>query len=185
MEKSNRLIIIHYIEERLRAGEQRAAILAKVQETWQQIPQRTFDRYLQKANQNVLEQLEREKRILNDQSTQLALQEQEKAIISAQERKVFLSNIVRGDIVIPTKEPRWDPDKKAYVIVSIDQVPGHSTRISAIQELNRMDGEHAPNKVARTTAKGKDVKPVQAVAPYSDQQVEKILKAIKRKKFAK
>lgn len=76
-----------------------------------------------------------------------AAQEAMKSIMQKTDRMVLLTQIAKGDIEIPTKEIRFDAEQKKFVTIPIVQLPSHQARIKAIEELNKMDGSYAPQRI--------------------------------------
>lgn len=172
-------IQLDFILNLLRKGGKRNDVLSKFGKKWQNVSTRTFDRRLKEAESMLLEE---NKRIKDKTEQHIAevVEARKSEIMDALERKIILTQIARGEI--PLKKPMIvDKD-----IREIDVVPDWMDRKNAINELNRMDGSHAPDKVAKTNTKGEDVedKPNVVVVDASmltDEQLDKILEANKGK----
>ena len=76
------------------------------------------------------------------------------AVMSKRERLEYLTQIAKGEIKV----------KKPFVIggkiMEYPSEPDFSDRKNAIAELNKMEGDYAPQKVAQTDKEGNDVKQV-------------------------
>lgn len=126
--------------------------MSKFGNKWQSASTRTFDRRLKAAE---LELKEENKAIQAkaEQNVAKKVEELELEIMGVMERKVILSKIARQQI----------PLKKAMVvgkdIMEIEVVPDWMDVKNAIAELNKMDGEYAPVKLAPTKVDGTDLPP--------------------------
>jgi len=78
--------------------------------------------------------------------------------MTADERKEYLTKIVNGEVEVPYTEVKWDANTKKFVTIKFIELAGHTARISAISELNKMEGDYAPTKIANTDKDGNDVK---------------------------
>lgn len=175
MSIANKLIIIPFIEEELRAGNKRGEIQAKCVERWQ-MATRTFDRYLKKAYESITREQEARQKQLADLETARATDAREKAIMTKYERQELLSKIARGEIEIEEQEVRYDYVNKRYAAAAVKRLPGHATRIAAIAELNKMSGDHAPKKIANTDPAGKKIVPANQLPP---EEIKKLVKEIR------
>lgn len=72
--------------------------------------------------------------------TAAAIEARKKAIMTADERKEYLTKLVNGEI--KAKRPFVIGGK----IMEYPEEPTHSDRIKAIAELNKMEGDYAPVK---------------------------------------
>lgn len=168
---SNKQVQVDYIVSCLEKGETRGRILAKFLKKWQ-ITVRTFDRLLKfgkDEHQAALLKIKARKEKLDLQN---ALNERQLQIIDVNERKQILSKIIRGDM--PLKKPMVVAGKLRYPKI----VPDWDNRRSAIAELNKMEGDYAPDKVANVTPDGQ---PVQTTPLLSDDQFIKLINAINNK----
>ena len=145
MIKSNKQVIIDFIISCLKVGEDRKKILAKIGKKWQ-ISERTLDRYLKISNQQHTEEQQVIKDKLAEVAQQAAIDTHKKAILTADERKELLTKIAKGEIEIPLIEKRWNGKTKKFATLSFKGLPPHTARISAISELNKMEGDYAPIK---------------------------------------
>jgi hypothetical protein len=172
--KPNKQVIIDFIVSCLKKGEQRGNILVKVGKKWG-TSKSAFDRLLKNAK----EQHTAQQQALNDKlaavDAQEAIEARKKAIMTANERKEYLTRIILGEIKVPYKEVKWDRVKEEFVTIDFVELAGHSARISAIAELNKMEGAYAPTKVAQTDTEGNDV-PAQAL---TEDQFSLLLKSLR------
>lgn len=156
MPKSSNQVIIDFIVLCLEKGEQRNSILAKVGKKWQ-TSARTFDRLLKTASEQHKATQDSIKKAKAAIDIQNGIIQRKGQIADVNERKAILSKIIRGQLKINKK------------------VSDFSERRYAIAELNKMEGDYAPDKVANVTADGQDVAPVQLL---SDNQFAQLLKTI-------
>jgi hypothetical protein len=181
MAKANNETIIQAILAELRKGSDRAKILSIIVKKWQK-SERTIDRMLKIASGMHQEQQNK----LNQELAAVRLAEETAAlkrdILTANERKELLTRIARGEVEIPTKEAKFDHEQKKFVMISFIELPNHNSRISAIAELNKMDGEYMPVKYAKTDPSGKSIPQAPVKPPFSEQQLDKIIYALKQKK---
>jgi len=88
-------------------------------------------------------------------------------VMSRQERLEYLTQVIRGEIKIT----------RAYtvagIVVETPEEPSHGDRLKALAEINKMEGDYAPTKIAQTTIEGQDIQ-----RSLSDQQLVDILKEI-------
>jgi len=153
MANSQSEVQVEFILNLLRNGGKRKDIMSKFGKKWQKSSSRTFDRRLKRAE----EAMGRELKEIKEKSEQLVAEEIEARkidIMDAIERKSILTQIARGQL----------PLQKAMVVDRmveyIEVVPDWMDRKNAIAELNKMDGDYAPTKVAQTTAAGDDIQPM-------------------------
>lgn len=83
---------------------------------------------------------------------------EKRRIMAADERKEYLTKIITGEIEVPYTEVKWDQKAKKFVTIKFVELAGHTARISAISELNKMDGSYAPLKQAIVDDNGKAIK---------------------------
>jgi hypothetical protein len=77
--------------------------------------------------------------------------------MTADERKEYLTKIVSGEAKV--RKPFYVA--KTGKILEYLAEPDHNDRIRALAELNKMEGDYAPTKVAKTNVAGEDVLPVE------------------------
>jgi hypothetical protein len=157
--KTNRQVIIDFVVSCLENGEQRNSILAKVGKKWQKekISPRSFDRLLKIAKQEHIAKQEAIKIQLAEVDKQAAIEARKKAIMTAEERKEYLTKLILGQIEIPYSEAKWDRNQSKFVTIKFVEVANPQARISAIAELNKMEGDYSPLKVAQTNVEGNDI----------------------------
>ncbi len=132
---------IEFILTGLRNGEQRKDILAKFVKQWPKLSVRTFDRRLKQAEQ----QLHQEQQRIRQQSEALvtqAINQRADKILSSIDRQVLLTKIALGELEVTSKEPRYDPMQRKFVMVPMVQPPSISDRLRAMAELNKMSGDY-------------------------------------------
>ncbi len=143
--KVNRQVIVDFVVSELEKGFDRAKIMAKVAKKWQ-IPTRTFDRYMKSA----VDQHREKQNIIKYEKMKvdisLAVEARKSEILTVNERKEYLSKVVKGEVEIIIKEVRWHAEEKRFITIPIVTLPAHPTRIAAIAELNKMEGDYAPIK---------------------------------------
>lgn len=136
---------VNFIADCLRKGEQRKDILAKFVKKWQKAGTRTFDRRLKVAQAAVQEEQKRIRATAEDNVAKEADALKSK-IMTSLERQAYLTQIIKGEVEIPYKEIKWDSEQKKFVTISFVELAPHNARISAIAELNKMDGSYSPDK---------------------------------------
>ena len=167
MPKANKQAIIDSIIAEIEKGTDRGKVVAKYCKKFQKSA-RTIDTYWKVANEQHLVKQQAIKEKLTAIDTAAAIEARKKAIMSADERKELLTKLITGEI--KAKRPFVIGGK----IMEYPEEPTHRDRISAIAELNKMDGSYTPIKVANTDKNGEDVQPL------SDTQVDKILSVIEK-----
>jgi hypothetical protein len=176
MPRSNKQVIIDSIIIDLEQGKSRAAVLSKIVKKCQ-CSDRTFDRYWKIAMQQHTEKQQAIKEAVAEVDKQAAVAARKKAIMTSEERKEYLTKLIQGQVKVPYTEVKWNPKTGKFQTIKFVELAGHSVRVSAIAELNKMEGDHAPTKVACTTKDGEDIAPL---LDYSKMSVEELqeLKAI-------
>lgn len=157
MIKANIQIIIDFIITCLEKGEERGNILTKVGKKWGS-SKSAVDRYLKIAKEQHRIKQETIKKSLAELDKQAALDARKKAIMTADERKEYLTKLIKGEVKVPYTEIKWNPKTSKFVKHNFIEVAPHSARISAISELNKMEGDYAPAKVAQTDVEGNNLK---------------------------
>jgi hypothetical protein len=140
MANASKEIMIDILKGHILKAGRRAQALATFNLEWQ-LTQRTFDRYWREAglkakalNQTVQQQV-------TDTTIQQTLSATGGAILTAHERMAELTKIAKGEIKLPSMQVRWDPSQNKFVTIPFNALPSAAARVSAIAELNRMDGE--------------------------------------------
>ncbi len=150
--KSNKAVIIDAIVKQLEKGKGFGTVLKLIGTKWD-LSRTTFSRYWKTANQAHLEAQQKIKEAKAALDMESALSERKSHIADVLERKEILTKIARGQI----------PLKRAMVVDGaieyIEIVPDWMDRKAAIAELNKMEGDYAPTKVAQTDTEGNNVKP--------------------------
>ncbi len=171
MPKPNKQIVIDAIIKGIEIGKDRGKLLATIGKKWQ-ISQRTFDRYWKTAQQQHISKQDALKKELAEVDKQAAIEARKKAIMTAEERKEYLTRIINGEIEVPYTEVKYNAGLKIFETFEFMELASHTARINAIAELNKMEGDYAPTKVANTDKEGNDV------PPLSESQVDKILNIV-------
>lgn len=175
--KTNRQVIIDFIISCLKKGEQRGEILVKTGKKWG-TSKSAFDRMLKIAKEQHAIRQEEIKKELEEVDRLAAIEARKKAILSADERKELLTKIAKGEIEIPDDDVKWNPNIKIYETHVIIRLANHVSRINAIAELNKMDGEYAPRKTEITGPNGQPIQ-TQTVTK-SDEELQKRLAELER-----
>jgi len=163
--KANKQAIIDVIIKGIEQGKATEKICAAVCSKFQ-FSERTFYNHLKKAQEQHLVKQQAIKEKLTAIDTAAAIEARKKAIMTADERKELLTKLITGEI--KAKRPFVIGGK----IMEYPEEPTHRDRISAIAELNKMDGSYTPIKVANTNVDGQDV------APMTPEQVQAYIKAL-------
>lgn len=156
MAKPNKQIIIDFIIDHLEKGIDRGPILVKVGKKWG-TSKSAFDRLLKIAKQQHIDKQGKLKEELAKVELEAAKEARKKAIMNVDERKEYLSRIIKGEIEIPKTEVKWDHKLNKFVTIKFVEVANPQARISAIAELNKMEGDYSPLKVAQTNVEGNDI----------------------------
>ena len=127
--------------------------MGKFGKKWVNISRTTFDRRLRHAETHVAGEQARIKEQAEQEVVKEAAERKTK-IMTSLERQAYLSAIIKGEVEIPYKEVKWNPDEKKFQTVSFVELAPHNARIAAIAELNRMDGSHAAQKIDATVGAG-------------------------------
>lgn len=140
MPNASKEIMINTLCDHILKGGRRAQALASFNLEWQ-LSQRTFDRYWQNANVRAVTLHQTVQEQITDTTIKEIISISHGAILSAYDRMVELTKIAKGDIKLPTMQVRWDPIQNKFVTINFTAQPSPAARVSAIAELNRMDGE--------------------------------------------
>jgi len=146
--KANKAVIIDAIVKQVEKGESRGKVLGIIGKKWE-ISRTTFDRYWKVANEQHKELQDKAKDAADKayiQSSEIAAK---RAVMSRAERLEVLSSIARGDITMQV----MDGEKVTEVQVVIETLE----KLKAISELNKMEGDYAPAKIAQTDIAGNDI----------------------------
>lgn len=171
MPKPNKQHIIDAIIKEIEQGKGRGYVLGKIGKKWG-ISRTTFDRLWKTAQDTARDRQERASKAADAVYIQMKENAAKEAVMSKQERLEYLTKIVKGEIEVPYTEVKWNSSTKKFVTVPFVELSGHSARIAAIAEINKMSGDYAPTKVANTDVEGN------SIVPFTDSQVDKIIKAL-------
>lgn len=149
MPKPNKQVQIDFIISCLQNADDRGKTLAKVGKKWQ-ISIRTFDRLFKIAKEQHTEAQGLLKKAKTDVIIEQGIKELKLNILTAQERKEYLTKLVNGETtvkkVIGYELIMNASGKKVPQLITIQDEPNHNDRIKALAELNKMEGEYAPTK---------------------------------------
>ena len=148
--KASKQVIVDAIIKEIEQGKTYTKVMAVNGRKWQ-MPERTFNRYWKTANIQHTTKQEAIKKELEEIDKQMAIESRKKAIMSKQERLETLTKIAKGELKV----------KRPFVIggkiMEYPSEPDAMERKAAIAEMNKMEGDYAPSKVAQTDSKGNDV----------------------------
>jgi len=139
MPKPSKQIIVDAIVKEIEQGTDRGKVIAKYCKKLQKSA-RTIDTYWKDAQEQHAVKQEAIRKELAEIDKQAAIEARKKAIMAADERKELLTKLINGEI--KAKRPFVIGGK----IMEYPEEPTHRDRISAIAELNKMDGSYAPTK---------------------------------------
>ena len=132
---------VEFIKTCLKAGDKRAVILAKLQESYPSLSERTLDRRIglaQKASRAEVNVIAAS----NQQALDTITSTGQYRVLSVAERLDILSRIALGELKI-----------KQYIFggaevgnIEVDVEPNYLDRRGAIAELNKMFGDYAPER---------------------------------------
>lgn len=148
-------------------------ILAGFAAKWPNLSRRTIDRRITASRKSLAAQYDH----IKHEADTLAAKEIDALkleIMGVYERKSVLTQIARGQI--PLSKPMV-VDKEIRLV---EFVPDWSDRRAAIAELNKMDGDYAPAKVAQTNPDGSKIDETKVV--MTDAQLAELKKSIESKK---
>jgi hypothetical protein len=156
MPKAAKQIIIDAIVKEIEQGTERNKVIAKYCKKFQKST-RTIDTYWKSAQEQYLIKQQAIKKELAEVDKEAAIEARKKAIMTADERKEYLTQIIKGEIQVPYTEVKYNPALKSFETIEFVELAGHIARINAIAELNKMEGDYAPAKIAQTDKNGNDV----------------------------
>jgi hypothetical protein len=171
MPKSNKQVIVDYIIKDIEKGTDRGKVIAKYCKKFQK-SDRTIDSYWKIANQQYKERQDKAKAAADEAYIKASADAAVVAVMSSQERKEILSKIARGERTEFAPNP-----KEAGTFIEVPVAIETLEVIKAISELNKMEGDYAPTKVANTNKDGDDIPPPLDYSKMSEKELEK-LKAI-------
>lgn len=171
MLKVNKQVLIDFIISCLEKGDKRSAILAKVGEEWQEkVSERTFDRALKTANEQQKERLEKARKAADAAYIENNVNAVKTVLKSKIEKQAELQNEInlidkqiKGEVhftfVVGNKVNKSHNGDVFMLPVQI-QNELRARKLQYYAELNKMNGDYAPTKVANTDKDGNDVKQV-------------------------
>lgn len=151
---------IEFIKDLLRESGKRGEILAKFVKVWQNASTRTFDRRLkeaEKALQIEFKAIEQK----TEESIAKEVEVRKTKILTAFERQEILTKIASGEL--EREEIFFDKGQPKKIKVK----PNFSDISKAIAELNKMQGDYAPQKLDHTT-KGNEIRQFNIITPKPD-----------------
>ena len=160
MPKPDKQIIIDELIKELEGGSNYTTSLAKVGGKWR-IPSRTFDRYWKTANEQHIIKQDGIKKELAVIDTAAALKARKRAIMTAEDRKEWLTKIIMKDLKVmkvggSTQMVHEYTDKDGKILT---EIISYDHKLKALAELNKMEGDYSPTKIANTNTKGEDIEP--------------------------
>jgi vacuolar-type H+-ATPase subunit I/STV1 len=171
MLKVNKQVLIDFIISCLEKGDKRSTILAKVGEEWQEkVSERTFDRALKTANEQQKERLEKARKAADAAYIENNVNAVKTVLKSKIEKQAELQNEINlidkqinGEVeftfVVGNKVNKSHNGDVFMLPVQI-QNELRARKLQYYAELNKMNGDYAPTKVANTDKDGNDVKQV-------------------------
>jgi vacuolar-type H+-ATPase subunit I/STV1 len=171
MLKVNKQVLIDFIISCLEKGDKRSTILAKVGEEWQEkVSERTFDRALKTANEQQKERLEKARKAADAAYIENNVNAVKTVLKSKIEKQAELQNEINlidkqinGEVeftfVVGNKVNKSHSGDVFMLPVQI-QNELRARKLQYYAELNKMNGDYAPTKVANTDKDGNDVKQV-------------------------
>lgn len=171
MLKVNKQVLIDFIISCLEKGDKRRTILAKVGDEWQEkVSERTFDRALKTANEQQKERLEKASKAADEVYIETKAEAVKTVLKSKIEKQAELQNEINlidkqinGEVeftfVVGNKVNKSHNGDVFMLPVQI-QNELRARKLQYYAELNKMNGDYAPTKVANTDKDGNDVKQV-------------------------
>ena len=150
MPKQSQQIIIDAIVKGIEQGKTFDTCLKLCGTKWN-LTRSTFIRRWKDANEQHIAKQQCIKSKLAILDEQAAIDARKKAIMSADDRKEWLTKLISGEM--KAKRPFVINGK----IMEYPEDPSHTDRLKALAELNKMEGDYAPTKIAATDTKGNDV----------------------------
>lgn len=144
--KPNKQIIIDAIIKEIKLGKGFKAVFEVIRSK-SKLAESTFASYWKIANKQHSSVQQAIKDQLAKISTEAAIDADRMAIMTANQRKEYLTKIINGSIEITQKQMWFDRDEGKMKIIPISNPPNIAERIRAIAELNRMDGDYASTKI--------------------------------------
>lgn len=146
MAKAAAHVIISAILEEIKQGKRSSEIFKIINKRFG-TKNNLFYKYFKQAEDDYFKANRRLKKKIEDIDTILAVESHKRDIMRSDERKEYLTKVIRGEIAI----------KKLIIVAGVieyhDISPDHKERIAALAELNKMEGDYAPAKSVVTIAK--------------------------------
>lgn len=171
--KANKQAIIDAIIKLIEQGKATEKICAAICSKFQ-FTERTFYNHYKIAQEQHTTKQQALKDKLAKVDEAAAIEACKKAIMTADQRKEYLTKLILGEIEVPYTEVKWDKNQNKFVTIKFVELASHTARVSAIAELNKMEGDYAPTKIASTDKEGNDVKPL------NDAELDKMLSKIEQ-----
>lgn len=146
MAKAAAHVIISAILEEIKQGKRTSEIFKIINKRFG-TKSNLFYKYFTLAEDDYFSANRRLKKKIEKVDTILAIESHKKDIMRSDERKEYLTSVIRGKVSI---------SKKIVINGVIDEIeilPDHKDRLSAIAELNKMEGDYAPAKSIVTVTK--------------------------------
>lgn len=148
---------VNTVAKNLASGKKRGEIFRMYGQKWK-VSIKTIDKYITAARQKVTKKQKIKEKAENDALYETTKDLETRRILNRNERMEILSKIALGEIIVPEDELKYDPKTKKFVPTKRYNKPPSSEAIkAAINELNKMDGNHAPVET-NLNATIKDVK---------------------------
>jgi hypothetical protein len=154
--KANKQTVIDAIIDQIKQGKATEKICAAICTKFQFTERTFYNRFKIAQEQHSSESLAIKEAIAKV-GKQAAIDARIKAIMTSDERKEYLTKLILGEIKIPYSEKKWNPGTKKFQTLNFVELPGHAARVSAIAELNRMEGDYQPTKVTPTDPAGNEI----------------------------
>jgi len=146
MAKAAAHVIISAILEEIKQGKRSSEIFKIINKRFG-TKNNLFYKYFKQAEDDFFKTNRRLKKKIEEVDTILALESHKRDIMRSDERKEFLTKVVRGKLTI----------KKLYFSAGLfeekDVHPDFKERLAALAELNKMEGDYAPAKSIVTVTK--------------------------------
>ena len=124
----------------LKKGIDKPAIVSKIAHKCPKTNERTIRRWFESASIKYQEFMSKAQPIIEAKEAEALAEVAASGILSKIERQKILTDIALGNIIVPrTIFTKMGAE-------TIEEYPSHSDRRAAIAELNKMDGDYAPNK---------------------------------------
>lgn len=164
--------IVNKLVTEIAKGKTREQALSMFVQKWQKTP-RTFDRYWKKAKE-IFDERQRKASEASDAAyIEASVAAAKNMVMTRAERMEVLSKIARGSM------PLFKPFIVDGTIQVHEVAPDWNDRKGAIAELNKMEGDYAPQKNAFTDSQGNDLPAIDYESLTTEELL--ILKKINKK----